>query len=64
MSACVSFIVFLLTYDFDAKDIILVLGKFSIINVILSANIDVFLNAFLSALDVASPGVAAQIGKG
>ncbi|CAL1710640.1 unnamed protein product [Somion occarium] len=45
-------------------DIILVLGKFSIINVILSANIDVFLNAFLSALDVASPGVAAQIGKG
>ncbi|KAK7689581.1 hypothetical protein QCA50_007373 [Cerrena zonata] len=44
--------------------IILVLGKFSIISVILSAHVDVFLSTFFTALDVVAPGVAAAVGAG
>ncbi|CAL1705964.1 unnamed protein product [Somion occarium] len=45
-------------------DVVVVLGKFPILSVVVSANVDVFLSAFLSALNAASPGIATQIGKG
>ncbi|KAI0073845.1 hypothetical protein K474DRAFT_135037 [Panus rudis PR-1116 ss-1] len=45
-------------------DVIIVLGKFSFIDVIIDGNVDVFLNAFISILDTTHPGIAAAIGKG
>ncbi|TCD63162.1 hypothetical protein EIP91_005890 [Steccherinum ochraceum] len=44
--------------------IIAILGKFSIIDLVLAARVDVFIGAFISSLEVFSPGIGALIGAG
>ncbi|KAH8101728.1 hypothetical protein BXZ70DRAFT_72071 [Cristinia sonorae] len=44
--------------------IIAILGKFSIIDLILAARVDVFIGAFISALEPFSPGIGSLIGAG
>ncbi|KAK7692766.1 hypothetical protein QCA50_004399 [Cerrena zonata] len=44
--------------------LVVALSKFSVLNLFVGAKVDVFLSAWLSALEVLHPGIAPKIGKG
>ncbi|THH26643.1 hypothetical protein EUX98_g7541 [Antrodiella citrinella] len=44
--------------------LIAIINKFSILDLVLGARVDVFLGAFVSALEVFSPGIGSLIGAG